>query len=777
MIRVYFFCFYRDLFPMHQFFITAAQGLAPYVIQELESLGIEARQQGSGVAFSGTLKEAYQVNLWSRCASRVLMSLKTGVIEDLDDLYQQLVRFPWSSYMRDDQTFAVQVTTQKAPQLHTHYASLRVKDAIVDYFQDFMGVRPNVELKNPDIRFFVHIRAKNYTLYWDMSGEPLHKRGIRLEQGEAPLRENLAAALLYCSHWPKKAQQNFDFLDPMCGAGTLLIEAALMAYQIAPGLYRSEFAFMQGRNYDVKLWQTLKATAKEQAKIGRSSYSGCFYGIEKDNRMIGVAKANAKRAEVFDGMQFHRQTFVRMAKPEALTKALIVTNPPYGKRLQGRRQSLVGSTRQPIVSAKPALSPELKALYHDLGDWLRQFVGSEAGVITSEIELGKVMGLKAHKRNKFFNGALETTYLQFIIDEPYFVNRAKADAHQERQKEEELFREGGEDFYNRLRKNIRQLERWAERNHINCYRVYDADLPEFNVAIDRYIAQSSSSAPFNDYLVVSEYRAPKTISKELAQNRFEKILGVLPFVFEGITPNHIYTKERKKQTGGTQYEKQASENEFFEVKEGKATFFVNLTDYLDTGLFLDHRSVRELVYQKSQNKRFLNLFCYTGSATVQAALGGVKSTRSVDLSNTYLEWAKKNMRHNGFKEGEHHFEQGDVLSWLGKTIEAMRKKPLLEQREDKYDLIFLDPPSFSNSKSMDNIFDIQKDHLQLISEVMRLVDRGGELIFSTNLRSFKMDESLNERYTIKDISLKTLPEDFKRNPRIRQCFIVTHKRL
>ncbi len=730
---------------MSLFFITCARGLTPYVIRELAELGIEGKQEGSGVAFEGATQDAYKACLWVRCGSRVLLQLKTGTMRDLDDLYAQLSTFPWSSHMSDNNTFATKVTTQKAPKIHTHFAALRVKDAIVDYFNTLLDSRPNVDTEYPDLRFYVHIHDKTYTLYLDLSGEPLHKRGFRTEQGVAPIKENLAAALLYRSNWPEKAAKHEDFIDPLCGAGTILIEAALMARDIAPGLYRNDFAFMSWRKFRAEEWDVCLAEARERAEKGEARYNGRLYGVERSARMIGITKANADRARVLKNMTFHHKNFQDFEMPEGLTPGLIVTNPPYGERLGDK--------------------VELVETYQDLGDWMRQFEGFDAGVITSDTELGRVMGLRARKLNKFFNGALETTYLQFTIAPDYFVDREKADANEVRHNLEQILSGGGEDFRNRLLKNKKHLERWANRQSIECYRLYDADLPEFNVAIDRY----------GNRLVIYEYAAPKTINPKVAEERFNRVLAIVPMVFDEVREEHIYVKHRRRQTGQDQYEKYDESREFFEVNEGSARVLVNLVDYLDTGLFLDHRSVRQYLFENARNKRFLNLFCYTGVGTVHAANGGARTTTSVDMSRTYLKWAERNMRLNGHQGPKHIFDQSDVFEWLRKHIEKMRRKPLMEQRTDKFDLIFMDPPTFSNSKRMEGVLDIQRDHEHLISEAMRLVDRGGELIFSTNLRQFKMDESLSERFEIIDISKATLPEDFARTPRIRQCFKISHR--
>lgn len=730
---------------MSKFYITCAQGLAPFVKRELLDLGLDAKEEGTGVSFTGEPKDAYRACLWVRCGSRVLLELKAGKFISLDQLHEELSLFSWSTHMKETDTFATKVTTRKAGNIHTHFAALRVKDAIVDYFNELMGTRPNVDLDAPDHRFYLHIDEKQYTLYLDMSGEPLHKRGFRSEQGTAPIKENLAAALLYRSNWPEKAANHEHFIDPLCGAGTILIEAALMARDIAPGLYRNDFGFMRWRRFNASDWDACYQEAQQRAVEGEARYQGQLVGVERSSMMIGITKANADRARVLKNMCFKHMPFQDYNRDPALTSGLIVTNPPYGERL-GEKEMLVET-------------------YQDLGDFLKRYEGFTAGVITSSPELGRVMGLRAKKINKFWNGALDCVYLQFEITPEYFVDRKKADENDRRVALETLLEDGGDAFMNRLTKNYKHLAKWAKRQNIEAYRLYDADIPEFNVAIDLY----------NDQIVIYEYEAPSTVDKKLSEVRFNKVVQLIPHVVDGITPKDIHIKQRAKQRGKRQYEKLSeSEGELFPVKEGGAELLVNLTDYLDTGLFLDHREVRMMIGKMAKRKRFLNLFCYTASATVHAANGGALNTLSVDLSRTYLAWADQNLALNGHFDG-HALIQADVLKWLKERVEKMRAKPLLKRNEDKFDLIFMDPPTFSNSKRMEDVLDIQRDHIALISDAMRLLAHEGVLLFSTNLRRFKMDSELLEIFDITDISNKTLPEDFKRNPKIRQCFLIKHK--
>jgi len=305
--------------------------------------------------------------------------------------------------------------------------------------------------------------------------------------------------------------------------------------------------------------------------------------------------------------------------------------------------------------------------------------------------------------------------------------------------------EGAQMFANRLQKNLKQLGKWARKEQVDCYRVYDADMPEYAVAVDLY----------QDWVHVQEYAAPRSIDPEKAQSRLLDALAAIPQAL-GIDPQRVVLKRRERQSGTRQYERQATEGRFQEVNEGGVKLLVNLTDYLDTGLFLDHRPMRMRIQREAAGKRFLNLFCYTATASVHAAKGGARSTTSVDLSKTYLDWARRNLSLNGFSE-RNRLEQGDVMAWL-------------EANRDSYDLIFIDPPTFSNSKRMEGVFDVQRDHVQLLDLAMARLAPGGVLYFSNNFRKFQLDEHLDARYVVEEITAQTLDPDFARNNRIHRAW-------
>lgn len=304
-----------------------------------------------------------------------------------------------------------------------------------------------------------------------------------------------------------------------------------------------------------------------------------------------------------------------------------------------------------------------------------------------------------------------------------------------------------QDFENRLLKNYRHLAKWARRQRISCFRTFDFDLPSYPLCVEKY----------DGFVHISEYKVKKeTVSEEhemWLKNSVEAVSKVLE-----ISQSNIFVKTRERQSGFNQYEKLSQKSIGAWVEEFGAKLWVNFTDYLDTGLFLDHRETRKWVRGAATSKKVLNLFSYTGSFSVQAALGGASNVDTMDMSNAYLEWAQKNMAANGFTDSNRfRYLREDIMEWL--------KQP----PEELYDIVILDPPTFSNSKKMKRILDIQEDHIFLIKNSLKRLNSGGILYFSNNLRNFKMDYESLKGFTVKDVTAASIPNDF-RNKKIHQCF-------
>ncbi len=717
------------------FFATAPKGIEPLLADELRALGAHTvKEVRAGVSFEGTLALAYRVCLWSRTANRVLLPLARFEAPSPEALYEGVRFIDWAEHMAPDGRLAVDFTTSASQITHSHFGALKVKDAIVDQFRDACGVRPSVDVERPDLRINVYLRRDEATVGIDLSGDSLHRRGYRLEGAAAPLKENLAAAILLRASWPSIAEAGGALIDPMCGSGTFPIEAALIAADSAPGLFRDYFGFLGWKGHDAALWEQLIAEARERREAGLARIP-LIAGYDADPAAVRVARENLRRAGLGERIRIERGELARLERPVGYETGLVVVNPPYGERLGDQK----------------SLAP----LYASLGDILKQrFVGWKAAVFTGNPGLAKGMGLRAKRTHTLYNGPIECRLLRFDVEPQWFWERTeRREAAQAALSPDELG-PGAEMFANRLRKNLRELGRWARREGIDCYRLYDADMPEYALAIDLYQGEQR-------WVHVQEYEAPKTIDPKKAQTRLREALAVIPQVLE-IPPTQMFLKVRRRQTGLLQYEKQAAEQKFYPMREGGYTFLVNFTDYLDTGLFLDHRLTRVLIRKLAQGRHCLNLFAYTGTATVYAAAGGAKSTTSVDMSNTYLGWARRNMALNGYEGRMHEFVQDDCIKWLDAQAADRSSK--------RYGLIFLDPPTFSTSKRMEQTFDVQRDHVALIRKTVSLLEQGGTLIFSNNYRKFKMDTEALPDLRIENITRETIPKDFARNPRIHNCW-------
>ena len=308
-------------------------------------------------------------------------------------------------------------------------------------------------------------------------------------------------------------------------------------------------------------------------------------------------------------------------------------------------------------------------------------------------------------------------------------------------------------FANRLGKNAKHLMKWARRHNIEAWRLYDKDIPQFPFAVDVYGA----------HIHLQEYDTGWLMQAEEYEAWLAEVVAAVCFV-SGFDAGQVHIKRRERQKGREQYEKTGRQGEDFYISEHGRRFWVNLDKYLDTGLFLDHRNTRQQVGNLAAGKRFLNLFAYTGSFTVYAATGGAVYSETVDLSNTYLDWAARNFALNNIDTHAHQIVRADVFQYLQQAAAAGKQ----------FDLVVMDPPSFSNSKKMLDILDVQRDHIRLIDGTMRLLAPGGTLFFSNNRRGFVLDETLPERYAVRDISHQSVPEDF-RNKKIHQCWQIGHR--
>ncbi len=731
--------------------MSCPPGLARLLKIELDSLGFESTGSPSaGANLKGSIEDAYRACLWSRVATRLLWPIARFPAPNEDALYDGVRKIPWEDHLDVDATLVVDAHTVRSTITHSHFAALKVKDAVVDRLRDRFGHRPSVDLQDPDLRINLYLYQNEATVAIDLSGHGLHRRGYRQAGHEAPIRENLAAAILMQAGWP---DIEGPLLDPMCGSGTFLVEGGLMAADVAPGLLRQRFGFEGWLKHDVGAWKRLRIEAEGKRRtIGRP-----IVGYDVDPEAVALAKRHASRAGLGEFILVEQHDLSSMTDLDSQVPGLLATNPPYGKRM--------------------GELDEVRGLYATLGEKLKEgFAGWMVALFTGNSELGSAVRLRPRRSYVFDNGGIESKLLLYKMDarrgrssadnsgdgleskqsgagekaspsirdlrsplrtgrrgEVDFIARSSAD--------------GVEMFANRLRKNLRHFGKWARRQGIDCFRVYDADLPDFPFAVDIYSGSDCRCA------LVQVYEGERLDEGKLGAG-IEAVGTELE-----IPANDVIMKRRRRQRGDAQYDRVANEVREVVVEEGPARFCVNLTDYVDTGLFLDNRMVRDLIRNRADGVRFLNLFGYTGTASVHAALGGAVSTTTVDLSNTYLDWARRNLSLNGFDDDAHGFVRADCLTWPQSAME-------------RYDLIYLDPPTFSNSKAMDVSFDVQRDHVDLIEQSLRLLSDRGTLLFSCNRNRFELKMEAREGLRIQNLSGATLPKDFERRRAYHHCYVL-----
>lgn len=727
---------------LNHYWITCADGLEPLLQEEIEQLGTKVTERKAGrLIIEGTLEQAYRICMWSRLASRVLLPIHTYELEFTHDardvaeeLYEGAMSFDWSLIFAPQSTFAIRLHAEREIMVNSQFATLRVKDGVVDSFMEAVGRRPSIDTKQPEITIYALAGKTEHTYCLDLSGDSLHKRGYRRFMTDAPIKENLAAAILQKAQLKQRNPE--IILDPMCGSGTFIIEALMILTDRAPGLVR-RFGFNGWHGHDRELWLSLKAEAAERHEKALELPLPKFYAYDADWEAIKATRENIIAAgfeNLLGQIQIEERTLADW--PDFATEgktAFIVTNPPYGERLGEKASN--------------------RSLYLGLSALLQKhFPNQYAAIIAAQIEQSDVLAFEAPETLRLMNGKLPI-YIRFGVIKPEKVSQPFLANWQA----QPIEMEEAQDFANRLQKNMTALKKWATKENIYCLRLYDADLPDFNVAVDLY----------GDRLHVQEYAPPKTIDPEKAKKRFNLALAAIRAV-TGLNRDAIFIKTRARQTGTTQYTKQSTASKRFIVQEGKAKILVNLTDYLDTGLFLDHRQMRLRIAQEARGKHFLNLYSYTSTASLHAALGGAASTTSVDLSNTYLNWSKENFVLNGLTvdhaDEQHMFFASDCFEWL-------------KEGHEQYDLIFIDPPTFSNSKKFYGTFDVQRDHISLIKRAMNRLHSEGTLYFSNNYRGFEMDEEIEAIFQVEEITSETIGLDFKRNQKIHRAWKIQHPAL
>ncbi len=699
-----------------RFFSTASRGTEQVLADELRELGLPAVEEcRGGVAFGERLEDAYRACLWSRVASRVLLPLASFEAPSAVALYEAVHAIDWTDHVGPEKTLAVFAAGGDSPAGPRHYVALKTKDAIVDRVREKEGARPSVDTERPDLRIHVHLSGTTATVSIDLAGESLHQRGIDRRGARAPLKENLAAALLRIAGWHTRFA-TAPLFDPLCGSGTILVEAAWMALDVAPGLERERIGAEGWRGHQAAIWERLRAEARDRRIAGKDRTIR-IAGSDASRTAIESVRGNLERAGIARHVRVRVQELrdIEAPWPEG---GLVLTNPPYGARL--------------------GEAGELGPLYELLGDILkRRFPGWTAWIFSGNPALAKRIGLRTSSRHVLHNGPIECRLLEFqIAGAP--VADSKGPGWRRPSHEADALAK-------KLLKNRRNLAAWVEREGLTCYRLYDSDIPEYNLSIDWY----------DGAVRLEEYAPPRKVATATAERRVREALLVVPEAL-GIDPKDVVLRVRARRVAGEQHERRDDRRRFREVREGDLCFLVNLTDYLDTGLFLDDRILRRTIRERAAGGDFLNLFAYTCTASVAAAAGAARSTTSVDLSNTYLDWGRRNFARNRLEGQRHRFVRADALQWIEGGGDGRR-----------YDLIFLAPPTYSKSTAMTGEFDVQRDHPSLLAGCMRLLAPGGAILFSTNSKTFALDTTRLPAIEAREITDEIIPPDFERRPRLR----------
>ncbi len=692
-----------DVFPIH---VRTLTGLEKVLAEELTGLGGEAFSIANRVVIGqGNLELLYRTNLWCRTAIRVLRPIAAFSAPDEKTFYEGLKAIDWAPWMAPSGTLAIDAHVHSSFTTHSLFAAQLAKDAIVDRFRETAGHRPSVDLEHPQLRIAINLFQNTAQVLVDASGESLHKRGYRRQAGEAPLRETLAAGILKLSGWKGKS----PLVDPMCGSGTFAIEAGMILKNMAPGLLRKAFGFQRWADYDAALFNRLVEEAKAAVQ---KDVDVPIVGIEIDPKVSEIAQQNVERAGLAGTVRIENADFFTCdAIPAA--KGTVVMNPPYDERLDVQNV------------------PEL---YQRIGERLHAaYPGWNACLLTGNLEAAKYFALPHAKELTLFNGPIECRLVRSTLPTTaQTALRPDPETNPEWQRKVQT-------FANRLRKNYKHLSKWAAREKISAYRIYDWDIPEFPFILDLCEGRLHFA------------EVPRNFDRSpIEQGQYLQLMVHAAADVVGIAAERVTFKKRKpKKTGGAA---QTPTGDFFEVSEAGLRFLVNFTDYLDIGLCLEHRKLRARIRQEAAGKEFLNLYGSTGAFTVCAAAGGARSTMTVDTASTYLDWAERNLRLNDQTNASNEGIRSDVMEFLERTRSG-------------YDLAVVDPPARSMNRVTGQEFDTQADHVRLLQKVLSRMRAGGKVYFSTAYRSFQMDETAlkaGRNLQIREITSQLTPPDFER---------------
>ena len=698
-----------------------------------------------GVAFFGQLADAYKACLWSRVATRIQLVLARISAGDADELYEGAYSFPWENHIGFGATLSVDAHGQNPSLRNTKFTALKVKDAVCDRMRNGRGERPNIDTQNPDFALDVALHQSKATLYLNLSGASLHRRGYREDgvQTEAPLKETLAAGMLLAAGWPAIAQNGGVLVDPMCGSGTIAVEAALMATKTPAGLLRAHWGFEGWLGHNQNTWHEVLADA--EAQCGGERFAGNIVAGDIDASAIEIARANARRAGVDKAISFYvddaknLERHLRFALRSGAS-GILVANPPYGHRIS----TLVSLPviRATLATAIDVLPPS----------WRVALISPDAGV-------DSIFGKSPYKAIACHNGPIETSVRLYNLAEgerqtTHIVSLGG------KQQEVPCALSSSAQFAARLRKTARERVRWARRTQTTAYRIYDADLPEYPLTIDVY--QSSADDSFERWLRVEEHSQKRRRNSELRTQRLADASAIAGAVLD-IPANRIIELAWQEDWNASSSNE---ESLYFEVEEYGLTHCIDIAARPSTGLSLMQRDVRALVSDRAAGKSVVSLFGSSSAALVNAASVGAKAIVGLDTSKARIDLLEQTLKQNRLARVKHQLLRTDARTWLERESRARHT----------YDFILCAPPAWMPSRKGDRRdWQLKRDYVTLLRRANGLLRLGGTLLFITCVPGFSVDPKAlgNLGLRVEDVSARLLPHDFERSRHDFCCLLLT----
>lgn len=719
-----------------ELFARCASGFESVLASELKELRMRrVRPLKGGVAFFGSYADAYRACLWSRVATRIQLVLARIAAKDAQALYSQTRALPWDQHVRRGATIAVDAHGVNDSLRNTKFTALKVKDAMCDALRDAWGVRPNVDAKNPDFEVNVALHAQKATLYLNLSGPSLHRRGYREDgvQTGAPLKETLAAGMLMAAGWPQMAKEGGVLVDPMCGSGTLAIEGALMATNRAPGLVRERWGFEGWASHNEDLWSQVMLDALGQVD---DAPDVLVLAGDIDPSALAVARENAQRAGVAPLMRIFEDDAAKLGRHLrgarfAGTSGLLATNPPYGERLLSKQD--MPRINKTLAQAARALS-----------------VGWKMALITPNTSIDTALGRMPHQVLECFNGPIRTFMRIYAIREES-CQECEVVSLAGVQSRVPIAEKNSEQFAARLRKSGKELLRWARKADVSCLRVYDADLPDYALSVDLYLGAYEDAN--RRAAVVREHRRPGSVDAQRANRRLADacalVCAVLDVPQDGLVcfPWH----------------EEANVRASICVCEAGHQFVPELGAPYQSGLPLWQRGVREMVEREAAGRRFANLFDSSCAATVCAAVGGARTTVTLNAFAHDARWIEQAMAQNGFGGKRHRFVRADARTWIEDQVRS----------GTQFDLVLCVPPSWLPAQDdAHGEWELGRDGNTLVSLAAKLLAPGGKLVLAYMDKGLGLDVAELERQglVVTDVCQKTLPYDFARSANEYRCY-------